>query len=245
MNEVPYVSLLDDIEPFLDKPLDELPDRLRGRLADVYGLGLTNYWNKQSAAQRQQCVDEYDLQRDPKRKSKIEYWEALGAKEEKSEQLKRKLELSNPQGKPSEIMVKADALTTITARLNYLKALRKPPPFAVADWGNLAIPEMTQSVANNVVVPVAFETASVKHTTKTQRRDSLTPVIEQAQRQCKNPTDTAEVWANLLVHAERKTPPLLGATEEGLQYLKGGAAAKFNREALSKRLARQAPTTAV
>lgn len=75
------------------------------------------------------------------------------------------------------------------------------------------------------------------HSTKT-RRDTLTPVIEQAQTQCRNATDTAEVWGALLVLAEKKTAPLIGATEEGLQYLKHGTVAIFKRNSLGKRLAR-------
>lgn len=75
------------------------------------------------------------------------------------------------------------------------------------------------------------------HSTKT-RRNGLTPVIEQAQRACKDRTDTAEVWATLQVLAEKKTPPLIGATEAGLQYLKHGCAEIFTRDALRKRLAR-------
>ncbi len=77
----------------------------------------------------------------------------------------------------------------------------------------------------------------IVHSTKT-RRDSLTPVIEQAQRQCSDPQDTAAVWAALLVLAEMKTAPLIGATEDGLQYLKNGTAASLNRDALRKRLGR-------
>ena len=79
---------------------------------------------------------------------------------------------------------------------------------------------------------------TVTHTLKTPRRDVLTPVIERAQRRCHNSKDSAEVWANLLVLAEKKSAPLFGATDEGLQYLKGGDAAIFTRDALSKRLAR-------
>ena len=70
------------------------------------------------------------------------------------------------------------------------------------------------------------------------RRDTLTPVIEQAQKQCTDPSDTAAVWAALLVLAEKKTAPLIGATEEGLQYLKGGTAEIFKRKSLGQRLAR-------
>ena len=79
---------------------------------------------------------------------------------------------------------------------------------------------------------------TVTHTTKTPRRDTLTPVIELAQNQCRNQKDTAEVWARLLVLAESKSPPLIGATEEGLQYLKHGTAAIFKRDDLRKRLTR-------
>ena len=82
-----------------------------------------------------------------------------------------------------------------------------------------------------------------KNSTKT-RRDTLTPVIERAQKQCDNPQDAASVWAALLVLAEKKVAPLIGATEDGLQYLKNGTAASLNREALRKRLGRQPPITA-
>lgn len=75
------------------------------------------------------------------------------------------------------------------------------------------------------------------HSTKA-RRDVLRPVIEQAQSQCINANDTAEVWAKLQLLAEEKTPPLIGATEDGLQYLKKGAAANFTRNALRQRLGR-------
>jgi hypothetical protein len=75
------------------------------------------------------------------------------------------------------------------------------------------------------------------HSTKT-RRDALTPVIERAQQQCNDPKDTAAVWAALQVLAEKKAAPLIGATEDGLQYLKNGGAAILNRDALRKRLGR-------
>ena len=77
----------------------------------------------------------------------------------------------------------------------------------------------------------------IVHSTKT-RRDTLMPVIEMAQKQCNDPKDTAAVWAALLVLAEKRIPPFIGATEDGLQYLKNGTAASFNRDALRKRLGR-------
>ena len=84
---------------------------------------------------------------------------------------------------------------------------------------------------------IAAPTKVVIHSTK-QRRDTLTPVIEFAQSQCRNPNDTAEVWAALLVLAENKHPPLIGVTEEGLQHFKDGGAAIFKRKSLHQRLTR-------
>nr|WP_319563753.1 hypothetical protein [uncultured Rhodoferax sp.] len=84
----------------------------------------------------------------------------------------------------------------------------------------------------------------ITHSTKAKRRDSLSPVIEQAQLKCHDPQDVAEVWAVLLTFAEEKIPPLRGATEDGLQFLKDGNIAYFDREALRKRLDRQTPLIA-
>jgi hypothetical protein len=89
--------------------------------------------------------------------------------------------------------------------------------------------------AQNTTTPAPVNVAV--QSTKT-RRDELTPVIEHAQSQCRNPKDTAEVWACLQVLAEHKSAPLIGATEDGLQYLKHGTVERLSRDALSKRLAR-------
>lgn len=70
------------------------------------------------------------------------------------------------------------------------------------------------------------------------RRDTLTPVIEQARKQCSNPLDVAEVWAVLSDMAEKKVPPLFGATEGGLQWRKNGDVAIFARKALAERIRR-------
>ena len=78
----------------------------------------------------------------------------------------------------------------------------------------------------------------VRNSTKPKRRDILTPVIEMAQKTCNDPNDTAAVWGVLQVLAEKKQAPLIGSTEDGLQYLEGGIAKIFKRDALRKRLAR-------
>jgi len=87
------------------------------------------------------------------------------------------------------------------------------------------------------IKPAVTAALTTVHSTKA-RRDALTPVIEFAKEQCRNAQDTAEVWGALLVLAEKKHGPLIGATEDGVQYLKGGDAAIFKRDALRKRLAR-------
>lgn len=78
------------------------------------------------------------------------------------------------------------------------------------------------------------------HTTKRKRRDVLSPVLELAQAQCRDPKDAAEVWVNLCSLARAKQPPLLGVTEEGVQYQQvNDEAAYLSRGALTKRLNRQ------
>lgn len=85
-----------------------------------------------------------------------------------------------------------------------------------------------------------FKSVSVVHTTRSKKRDAMSPVIELAQRACCDPQDAAEVWAKLLVLAEKKEPPLLGSAKEGLQYLDHEEGAKFlSKDALAKRLKRQ------
>ena len=108
-----------------------------------------------------------------------------------------------------------------------------------ASWHKwTAFVEEIEALSEPQAAPVMAQSASaVIHSTKA-RRDILTPVIEFAQKQCRNPQDSAEVWAALQVLAEKKSAPLIGATEDGLQYLKAGAAAIFKRDSLRKRLAR-------
>lgn len=118
--------------------------------------------------------------------------------------------------------------------------VRQAAPVTVSHQSTCKMPVECANTAKDGAVPTSESrlTATVTHTTKTPRRDTLTPVIELAKNQCRKPKDTAEVWACLLMLAESKSPPLIGATEEGLQYLKNGMAAIFKRDALRKRLAR-------
>ncbi|MDP3251623.1 MAG: hypothetical protein Q8M77_06895 [Hydrogenophaga sp.] len=101
----------------------------------------------------------------------------------------------------------------------------------------LAVNKLQKEAAPSPTTEAEVATTSFVHSTKS-RRNALTPVIELAQAQCRNPRDTAEVWAALLVLAEKQSPPLRGATEEGIQYLSNGVAEIFKRDSLRKRLAR-------
>ena len=113
----------------------------------------------------------------------------------------------------------------------------------LAEYGIAAVIDTAPAQEATTHAPVVVvndgpaQLKTIIHSTKV-RRDYLTPVIELAQKQCTNPRDTAAVWAALLVLAEKKEAPLIGATEDGLQYYKGGEAAIFTRKALGQRLAR-------
>ena len=82
---------------------------------------------------------------------------------------------------------------------------------------------------------IVNEKKSVIHSIK-RRRNILSPVIELAQGMCRDPQDDAEVWGKLQVLAENKHAPLIGATEDGLQYLNNGITNYLSYDALKKRL---------
>lgn len=108
---------------------------------------------------------------------------------------------------------------------------------AQEEWESSKQTAATLAPALRPVPALEVSAQVIRHTSKV-RRNTLTPVIEMAQSQCRNPNDTAEVWAALSVLAQKKHAPLFGATDEGLQYYKGGEAAIFTRKSLGKRLAR-------
>lgn len=155
-------------------------------------------------------------------------------------------------------------LRDLALRSDVMTSGPKLRPVDVATWAmrrlGLTLPEPLRALvspdhaqqqsalaapANPVVPPSATHAGdttakanAIVHSTKALRRDALAPVIEQAQAGCADPFDVAAVWARLQVMAEQRVPPLIGSTEEGLQYLDQGDAAILNRKALSKRLAR-------
>ncbi len=155
-----------------------------------------------------------------------------------------------PDGFPAEFSDRLDVLTANFDADVFREVQIADVAVAAIGWG-WSMPEAMKSLVVAVqVAPPATGLAAgqapfttISHSTKT-RRDALTPVIEKAQSQCRNPKDTAEVWAALVVLAEKKAAPLFGATDDGLQYLKNGTAASFKRDALRKRLARLPPLSA-
>lgn len=68
------------------------------------------------------------------------------------------------------------------------------------------------------------------------RSDLIAPVIKLAQSRCKDPSDTAEVWAHMQVLAQEEHPPFLASMKEGLKYHKDGKDKYFTRDALRLRL---------
>jgi hypothetical protein len=162
--------------------------------------------------------------------------------------------VSNPSGTIQALHLDDDFAETLK-QLDILPRMKYRP--VMTDYTGGPYQDDTYSISHDEFVTVAglfniqvaIGNAPAQNTTKPApvtvavqstktRRDALTPVIEHAQSQCRNPKDTAEVWACLLVLAEHKSAPLIGATEDGLQYFKHGTVEHLSRDALSKRLAR-------
>lgn len=72
------------------------------------------------------------------------------------------------------------------------------------------------------------------------RRDALTPIIEKAQNNCPDPYDVAAVRVELCVMARKQEGLLVGATEEGIQWLRNGEIVIFHYSALAARIRRKA-----
>ncbi len=243
-----YQSLALLIEPVVNKPFDALDDGLRARLLEAF-QGISD-WDQLDAGQRRSMAHTHDIQHDPAMGPENKYWLALHDAEDNTKLTRFEWDQKQPQS-ITELKTKEDRLKAIDSRLRDLSALRKMPPFSVGNWDALtdnalaelmnaseaSAPAPTATPAPVVAASASSALPKVVHSTKI-RRNLLTPVIELAQTDCRNPTDTAEVWAVLVVLARKKTAPLIGATEEGLQYSKGCDVGIFTRDALRKRLGR-------
>ena len=83
-----------------------------------------------------------------------------------------------------------------------------PVPATVAQMEQqLATAELVESVQADLA------------TTRKTRRDLMTPAIEAAQRECQASHDAAEVWNVLARMCEEGRKPMIGKTEEGIQWV--------------------------
>ena len=106
---------------------------------------------------------------------------------------------------------------------------------------DIPAPVRPLSAAETPLYRVATPPNSRVYASRGARRDTLSPVIEAAQKLSVDPWDAADVWSHLLAMAARRNLPLLGCTESGIQYLRGdGEAASLSRNAFGKRLRRAA-----
>lgn len=103
----------------------------------------------------------------------------------------------------------------------------------------------------NSVIPVAEAPPTVRtfdSTTQTtqapvkknKRRDLMSPLIESAQQKSSDPFDTPAIWAALCKLAEQKVKPLVGQTEEGIQWVDSDDETQYlSLKMLRDRLGRQ------
>lgn len=91
-----------------------------------------------------------------------------------------------------------------------------------------------QAVAHAPVV-----TDSASNAPGRARRDLLVPVIEAAQKECKDPFDTSAVWAPLSQMAQAGKRPLVGLSDEGIKWVDANDEIQFlKRKNLGERLRR-------
>lgn len=110
---------------------------------------------------------------------------------------------------------------------------------ALLDFGSKlpidAPPE--QSTATPAPVVAASNTPAIP---KSKRPDLLTPLIEAAQRGETDPFNAAVIWHKLCNMVDQKIKPLLGKTEDGIQWLDGNDDGQsLSLENLRDRLTRQ------
>lgn len=129
-------------------------------------------------------------------------------------------------------MLKNSDLVRFCARVGIELRLRQ-----AQDSSAVVVPESEKAdVQAPPVLTVSASADVMRHSTKAKGRDTLDPVIEHAQSLCRDPKDTAQVFAQMEVLAQAEHAPLQAATAGGLKYSKKGEAAYLTRDALDKRL---------
>ena len=86
------------------------------------------------------------------------------------------------------------------------------------------------------------EAKAVAITKSSRRRNVLSAAIEKAQKfaadECKDPWNTALIYAILMTWANEEFPPFLAATDEGLKYQDGNEVKFLTDNHLKQRLSR-------
>lgn len=102
------------------------------------------------------------------------------------------------------------SLTLYVQYLNEADARPLQSALAVSRVSPTTSPKEASSETNGVGSTVSI---------KAKRSNLLTPLIAAAQAQCTDPCDTPSVWSKLREMAVGKVSPLIGATDEGLQWI--------------------------
>jgi len=139
------------IEPFIDSPFDSLPEPLRIRVKRAFPLS----WDSWMPHQRRSLAQKDDCQHDPADEEESAYWRAFTSSIWQTEQLLRDLELSNPNGIPSEVMKRKEMLDAAKVRLRNLNALWEKPPFTISDWDNLSDAKLADALRADTKPPAA------------------------------------------------------------------------------------------
>ena len=144
----PYESLEKLIEPFIAMVFAKLPANVQQRWESE---DLTHTWDSIGIGWRRSLAQQHDCQHDPANRQANQYDYDLTIQIQQTENCIRELELTNPQGVPSELVTKNQALDAAKARLRNLTALSKLPSFVVSDWNDLGDAKLAAILAANTL----------------------------------------------------------------------------------------------
>jgi hypothetical protein len=98
------------------------------------------------------------------------------------------------------------------------------------------------TVNGSGIPPAATSDGTVRAIRLMERNDVLSPFIEAAMKQCRDPNNASEAWVHLAAFARQGTRPFLEASEGEIKYLNAEDEVKFlNVDSLRKRMRRRNP----
>jgi hypothetical protein len=210
-----YASLAMALRGHYHKPFDSVPPDIQQRILEDFAPWP---WDSNTPRLRCRLAKQWDSKHDPALRELREGIEAL----------------TNPDNPAYS------AEETRRLRGDFLPEPRIVKPNTVdlppLEWDQPQQASGGQIPATGTQHSIRSASAPVTDSTKPSRRDTLKPVIEEAQSKCINPNDTAQVWAQMQMMADEQHVPLLASMKEGLKYHKAGQDAYFTRDALNKRL---------